>query len=320
MQARLKLYQGAWCAVWREGGKTKRKSLRVGADRALAEARLATFVKENATQAKTCGEIMQAYIEDKANIASIKTVINRWDSQLKETFQNLEPKHIDRALCRKYTERRKKKDASNWTIRRELGIMRSAVLWHNKRSDAVFELPPEGLPKERSLSRNEFEKLIQGARSPHIKLFIQVAVYTAGRMGAILGLTWDRVNFERGTISLATGQHKVKGRATVPMNPQLRKALTEAYKGRTCEYVIEHGGKPVASIKKGLGDAAKRAKLKDVSAHVLRHTSAVWMAEKKIPMEEIAQFMGHTDTRITYKHYAKYSPEYLKKAAKALGG
>lgn len=42
------------------------------------------------------------------------------------------------------------------------------------------------------------------------------------------------------------------------------------------------------------------------------------MAEAGIPMEEIAQYLGHANVEVTRKVYARYSPEYLRKAASAL--
>ncbi len=248
----------------------------------------------------------------------MRSARNRWDKHLKPRFAQLLPEHIDRALCRRYVGERRDAGVSDWTIRREMGILRSGVLWHDKRTKAVFELPPEGKSRERYLTREEFQALLDGARMPHVRLFIAVALATAGRMGAILDLTWDRVDFKHGTIALANGQHKVKGRATVPMTPEVRIALEEAYKGRTSNYVIEYGGEKVASIKKGVGEAARRAKLDGVSAHVLRHTAAVWMASAGVSLDKIAQFMGHTDTRMTYKHYARFSPTHLADAASAL--
>jgi len=35
-------------------------------------------------------------------------------------------------------------------------------------------------------------------------------------------------------------------------------------------------------------------------------------------MDEIAQYLGHSDTRITASTHARYSPEHLRRAAKAL--
>jgi integrase len=51
---------------------------------------------------------------------------------------------------------------------------------------------------------------------------------------------------------------------------------------------------------------------------VLRHTAAVWMAEAGIPMAEIAQYLGHSDDRITSRVYARYGPDHLRKAAAAI--
>jgi integrase len=42
------------------------------------------------------------------------------------------------------------------------------------------------------------------------------------------------------------------------------------------------------------------------------------MAEAGVPMSEIAQVLGHTDPAITFRIYARYSPEYLKRAVGAL--
>lgn len=41
-------------------------------------------------------------------------------------------------------------------------------------------------------------------------------------------------------------------------------------------------------------------------------------AETGISMSEIAQYLGHSDDRITQRVYAKYSPSALKKAASVL--
>jgi len=63
--------------------------------------------------------------------------------------------------------------------------------------------------------------------------------------------------------------------------------------------------------------AARRAVLK-CSPHVLRHTAAVWMAEGGVPMAQIAQFLGHNDSRTTESVYARFSPNLLQHAATAL--
>jgi hypothetical protein len=74
----------------------------------------------------------------------------------------------------------------------------------------------------------------------------------------------------------------------------------------------------VGSVKKGLATASKKAKLKKVSPHMLRHSAAVRMAEDGVPMEEIASYLGHSDVNVTRKVYARFSPDHLRGAAAAL--
>lgn len=50
----------------------------------------------------------------------------------------------------------------------------------------------------------------------------------------------------------------------------------------------------------------------------LRHTGAVWAAEAGVPMAALAQFMGHDDDITTQRHYARFSPGYLKSVADAV--
>jgi integrase len=169
------------------------------------------------------------------------------------------------------------------------------------------------------LTKADFRKLLDGAVRPHVKLFMQLAVATGARSNALLDLTWGQVDFDRGIIRLNPRERvqTAKYRATVPMNDQLRASLVAAKEGALSEFVIEHGRERVGSIKKGFAAAADRAKLK-AHPHMLRHSAAVWMAEAGEPMDVIAQYLGHTDSRITQRVYARFSPGFLSRAAAAL--
>ncbi len=102
------------------------------------------------------------------------------------------------------------------------------------------------------------------------------------------------------------------------MTETARKALEQAAEFAVTDYVIEYGGGKVGSVKKSFARACERAKLKDVTPHVLRHTAAVWMAEAGTSMPEIAAYLGHSDSRITERVYARFSPDFLRGAAQAL--
>lgn len=125
------------------------------------------------------------------------------------------------------------------------------------------------------------------------------------------------VRWERNEIWLGRKENG-KARATVPMTAKLRAVLQQAQKIALTDYVIEFEGKPVKSIRTAFEAACKRAKLAEVTPHVLRHTAAVWMAEAGINMAKIAQYLGHSDSRITERVYARFAPEHLQDAAGAL--
>jgi integrase len=42
------------------------------------------------------------------------------------------------------------------------------------------------------------------------------------------------------------------------------------------------------------------------------------MAEDRVPMAEIAAYLGHKDLNITVRTYARFAPDYLREAAKSL--
>ena len=180
-------------------------------------------------------------------------------------------------------------------------------------------MPPPAKPRDRYLTRDELATLLEHIETPHVKLFVVLAVTTGARMSALLELTWDRVDLARGVIDLnPAGRHQTnKRRAVVPIAPRADAELRKNYEGRLTEYVIEYGGGPVKSVKKALQAASKRSGVQ-CSAHVFRHTAGVWMAEADVPMQKIAQYLGHTSTRVTETTYARYSPSYMRDASAAL--
>lgn len=310
---RLVQYRGKWYAYIARG---KRVSLRA-TDRIDAERKLEDLKIRVSKKVVSVGKIVDSYIEENKKKPSHRTMVSSW-KVAKSHFENMNPEHISRDTCRKFIAKRQKDGIANETIRKEIGVVRAAVRWHSKMCPATFELPPASPPRERYLTKNEFKTLLGAMRHHHLKIFTMLALSTAGRRTAVLELTWDRVDFDRRIIKLGKGDKTLKGRAVVPMTDSLYKALMEAKEGATCEYVVEYGGNKIITVGKGFRTAADSVGMKDVTPHTLRHTAAVWMAESGVSMDEIAQFLGHTNPSITYRVYARFSPEYLQKAAKAL--
>ena len=318
---RLKWYRTGWYAVQSTPTGTRRVSLRTR-DREIAAQRLAdlsTAVTKPAKARITTDDILTGYQQDKAERGQPVERIGYSGEHIRPFFGHLRPEQIGRAASRLYVKQRRAHGASDGTIRREMGTLKAALRWHDPQTPATIEMPSAPPPKDRYLTRDEYQRLLEAAVSHHVRLFIVLALATAGRAQAVLDLTWDRVDFRRGQILLADHEQRGrKGRATVPMTKSARDALEIAREVATIDHVIEYAGARVASVKKAFERTAKRAGLEGVTPHVLRHTAAVWMAEAGRPIDEIAQYLGHSSPAITYRVYARYSPDYLSGAASAL--
>lgn len=320
---RIGRLKGRFVVMWDEAGKRRR--YRLAADTAKDAAREARdlIVRLEAPPAgATVAQVWTAYQDDMG--------ARRQAAKLAQTGRNVLPEmgHLSAESittddCRTYIAQRRTKGRKDATIRTELGCLRSALKWAQKarliRRSPAIELPPAPAPRERYLTRSETEKLLDAAVDPHIRLAMLLMFTTAGRIGAILELTWDRVDLDRRQIRLATNDiGPRKGRATVPINDTLAAALQDARSAALSRYVVEWAGRPVKSIKTGFNAAVERAGIDHCTPHDLRRTAGRRMAEAGVPIEEIAQYLGHSNPNVTRSTYAQFSQDYLRKAAGSL--
>ena len=309
-------------------------------ERRPAETWLAQFIAGRETPSPpatpTMSAIIDGYLVDRKQVViGYKTLAN-CTKPLKRHLGDLQPDHLTKERIRFYrrkrriegfevgpAETRRRKPIKDGTILRELVTLRAALKWalHEKWITEVpyIEVPSQPPPRDRWLTRNEADRLIDAALAPHVRLFLSVCLWTAARPGAVLEMKWDQVDFPANRIDLGATPGG-KGRAIVPISQKLLPILKEAKEMATCAYVIERGSKPVASVKTGTRAAARRAKLPGVTPHVLRHTGATWMALAGVPLDQISRLLGHSDPRLTYRVYSKHSPDYLKNAIDALTG
>lgn len=264
-------------------------------------------------------DLWLAYVADRASGEAGKARAASLWKALEPHFGYKLGKSVTKTDCRAYAAHRKQLGKAPSTIRTELEALRACLRWHYGNDAPQITAPPPSKPRDRYLSKEQRDRLLDAIETPHVKLFTILALTTGARMGAILELTWDRVDLKVGTIDFnPAGRDKTnKRRTVVPINDRARSALEEALKGAMTDHVIEYGGKPVASVKKAIAAAARRSNV-PCSPHDFRRSAARWMAEADVPMEQIAQFLGHTSTRITYATYARFSPRFMASAAKAL--
>lgn len=298
-----------------------RKRIATGTnDRGRAEAIAAEIWRRlNRPAQERVADLWEPYKQDRIASGGSKGRLDSMWKQIGPAFGYKLGKAITKQDCRDYAAKRKREGKAPSTIRTELEALRACLRWHYGKDAPTIPAPAPSKPRDRYLTQDEARKLLAAIETPHVKLFVTLALSTGARMGAILDLTWDRVDFEHGTIDfMPAGRDKTnKRRTVVRMAPKAREALTEAQKGAMTDYVIEYAGEPVKSVKKAIAAAARRSGVK-CSPHVFRHTAAVWMAQADVPMQKISQVLGHTSSRVTETVYARYSPRFMEDAMAAL--
>jgi integrase len=314
---------GRFVVTWREDGKRRRYRLAARTKRE-AEAEALDVVRKEVA-APVDDTIAGLWEEYRAFLGDRKTAetMGYTGKAILPHFGALRPDQIKVKHCRDYAAARVAEGRKQGAIHTELGHLRSAVMFaekHGMIARAPFIWRPEKpAPKDRWLNHAEIDRLLDAAISPHIRLAILLMLTTAGRVGAVLELTWDRVDMDRAQIDLrldATGPRK--GRAVVPINSTLRAALSVAAEDALSDYVVEYAGERVKSIRTGIDATTRRAGLEGVSAHTMRHTAGVHMAAAGISMDLISQFMGHSNTSVTQRVYARFAPEHMAEAANVL--
>jgi len=320
-------FRGYFYAAWRERGAVRRISLRTK-NREIAEQSLRDFAVQyeiaNRPQTITVEFVWNGYRETLKGKPAFQTMGFEGRSVL-PFFGNLPAARIGEDVCLAYVSKRRDAGRKDGTISTELGRLRSALRWAERKNlidkAPYISRPAMSPPRNLRLTREQASAFLSSCIIPHVRLLTILSMTTGARNSALLGLRWSQVDLERKILNLGqdvASTNKWKRRAIVPINRTLMAALQEAKRGALTDFVVECDGRPVKSVKRGLAAAGRRSGLPWVTAHVFRHSAASWMAESGISMDRIAAFLGHSDSRITARVYAKFSPDYLRDAAEAL--
>lgn len=310
----------SYCIIWWTDGRRRRHSLDT-TDRVAAEAkaRRVWAALRGGTRFDTVEAIVSAYLDTLGGLRDEKRKREAW-AAAGPYWGALRPQQIDEAVSLAYPGWRKR--AAN-THRQELSLVRTALNWAVAQGhlDKAPKITLPAMPESSvdHLTKQQFRQFLMGCGAPHVALFAMLAVTTGGRKTALLQTQWCQVDLDRALIDLNPPGRKQnsKFRATVPLNDVILPKLREAKAAALSDYVIEHHGKPMDDIKKGIAAAAKRSGVR-CHPHMFRHSAAVWMAEDRVPMSEIAAFLGHRDINVTIRIYARYHPDYLREAARSL--
>jgi len=109
---------------------------------------------------------------------------------------------------------------------------------------------------------------------------------------------------------------------TVPLNQDVIDILMQKSKVRSIKndlvFTSSIGTKIDSdNLRRTLNSALKRAGIKDVTPHTLRHTFATRLAQRGVDIYKIAKLLGHKDIRMTLR-YAHHSPDSLRDGVRIL--
>lgn len=132
-----------------------------------------------------------------------------------------------------------------------------------------------------------------------LKSIIITALNTGMRKTEILRLTWDKVDFIRNNILVT--QTKNDESRFIPMNPYLKNTLLSL--GRVSNYVFTYpNGEPVLSLKGSFYTALKKAGIRGLRFHDLRHTFASRLVMKGMDLVTVKELLGHKSIVMTMRY------------------
>jgi integrase len=166
--------------------------------------------------------------------------------------------------------------------------------------------------RDRWLTRAEADRLISHC-APHLAALVRYALSTGCRASEITGLEWERVDLARNTAWL--NQTKNGTPRGVPLNVDAVQVVREQI-GKHPRFVFTHRGEPIGweLTNSGWHAALKRAGIKDLRFHDLRHTWASWHRQAGTSCDELKD-LGGWKSRQMVDRYAKFATENLLAAA-----
>ncbi len=241
--------------------------------------------------------------------------------KLLDFFGNYRLSEIDMTLIEKYKLERLKK-VKKETVNKELTVLSS--IFRRAKEMGIYEKDIPKIKKFkveekeniRFLSFEEAKKLID-ACPKWFKPVIVFALNTGLRAGEIFSLKWENVDFENRVIYVPSSYSKTKKTYKVFMNDVVYRLLKDLEKEKK-----EHGfvftnsfGLPYkyedGTYLKVFKSACKKAGIKNLRFHDLRHTFASWVAIKSKDIYVVQRLLNHSDLRMT-KRYAHLTENYLR--------
>lgn len=188
------------------------------------------------------------------------------------------------------------------------GVMENPV-----RGVKLFE---ENNERQRFLTKKETKRLLISvceSENPHLKYIIPMLILTGARRGEVLQAKWcdfDEINMHWIIPTGKSGKKRV-----LPLTP----AFYDLYKqipkiSNIYLFPSPFSTKPYKSVYSSWNNARKKAGLKDVRMHDLRHSFASALVNGGRSLYEVQTLLGHSTSKMTQR-YAHLSNNALMQAA-----
>jgi integrase len=192
---------------------------------------------------------------------------------------------------------------------------------------------PEKIPvrEKHALSSQQCQMLLANLQEP-VRTIALVGILAGLRIGEILGLSWENVNFAAKTIRIedavyrgVLGTPKTKGsRRTLPM-PQ---SLLEAFRNHSNRSSNPTGlvfatrtGKPYSDtnlLARALRPAGVKIGAPWLSWHTLRRTHATLLSQSGASPKDAQAQLGHAHISTTMDIYTQATPQHQREAVDRL--
>lgn len=169
---------------------------------------------------------------------------------------------------------------------------------------------------------------------------IVLCLYTGLRIGELLALTWEDIDFRKGRLSVTktchdgnvNGKHCIivdtpkteTSRRYIPLSKPLLAVLKDLRKESKSDYVVSDKDNPVfvRSYQRTFELLLKRLGIPHKGFHALRHTFATRAIECGMDVKSLSEILGHKNATITLNRYAhslwEHKSEMMNKLGKLL--
>ena len=247
-------------------------------------------------------------------------------SQLLKFFGGKNLSKIHPFLIEKY-KRKRLNDGAKVAVNRELSCLKNifnrCIEW--KKFEGANPVKGVQMVKEtrgrlRWLDYDEEDRLLAAASEP-ARTIILIGIYAGLRVRSeALTLKKTDVDLQRKTLTVQAAHAKNGETKTVPMSSELIEPLRQQMKRSQSEYVFvkEDGITPLKEINTAFYAACRRAKLTNVTPHVLRHTFASRLVMNGADLRTV-QELGGWKSMSMVERYSHLSDRHKAEAVELIG-